>query len=119
MEIIEFDAIFIADFAGLNRTQLKYRGGRSFEPLAHAAYLAAHTDRIGLVITLTTQFSEPYTFAGELTSLDRLNDGRAGWNVVTSCNGETNYGYEKIPAPQDRYRRAGEFLGIKKALWQS
>lgn len=119
LETIGFDAIFIADFAGLNRPQLKYRGGRSFEPLTHAAFLAAHTDRIGLVITQSTQFSEPYTVARELTSLDRLSDGRAGWNVVTSFNGETNYGYEKIPPPEERYRRAREFLQVTKALWQS
>lgn len=119
LEDIGFDAVFIADFAGLNRTQIKYRGGRSFEPLTQAAFLAAHTDRIGLVITQSTQFSEPYTVARELTSLDRLSDGRAGWNVVTSFNGETNYGYDKIPAPEDRYRRAREFLKVTKALWQS
>ncbi|SNS94500.1 NtaA/DmoA family FMN-dependent monooxygenase [Rhodococcoides kyotonense] len=119
LEDIGFDAIFIADFAGLNRTQIKYRGARSFEPLTHAAYLAAHTDRIGLVITLSTQFSEPYTVARELTSLDRISDGRAGWNVVTSFNGETNYGYETIPSPEDRYRRAREFLNVTRALWHS
>lgn len=119
LERLGFDAIFIADFAGLNRTQIKYRGARSFEPLTQAAFLAAHTDRIGLVITQSTQFSEPYTVARELTSLDRLSDGRAGWNVVTSFNGETNYGYETIPPPEDRYRRAREFLAVTKALWRS
>ncbi|WP_072806449.1 NtaA/DmoA family FMN-dependent monooxygenase [Rhodococcoides yunnanense] len=119
LEHIGFDAIFIADFAGLNRTQIKYRGSRSFEPVTQAAFLAAHTERIGLVITLSTQFSEPYTVARELTSLDRLSDGRAGWNVVTSFNGETNYGYDRIPPPQDRYRRAREFLNVTRALWHS
>jgi len=119
LEHLGFDAVFIADFAGLNRTQIAYDGPRSFEPLTLATYLAAHTDRIGLVITLSTQFSEPYTVARELTSLDRLSGGRAGWNVVTSFNGEVNYGYTTLPAPHDRYRRAREFLGVTKALWKS
>lgn len=119
LEHVGFDAIFVADFAGLNRTQLKYSGPRSFEPLTLAAYLAAHTERIGLVITLSTQFNEPYTVARELTSLDRLSGGRAGWNVVTSFNGEANYGYTEIPTPAERYRRAREFLSLTKALWSS
>lgn len=119
LEHIGFDAIFVADFAGLNRTQIRYSGPRSFEPLTLAAYLAAHTDRIGLVITLSTQFNEPYTVARELTSLDRLSGGRAGWNVVTSFNGEANYGYTEIPSPAERYRRAREFLDVTKALWSS
>lgn len=119
LEGIGFDAIFIADFAGLNRTQIRYRGPRFFEPLTLATYLAAHTERIGLVITQSTQFSEPYTVARELTSLDRLSGGRAGWNVVTSFNGEANYGYAEIPAPADRYRRAREFLEVTKSLWRS
>ncbi|MGV9796926.1 NtaA/DmoA family FMN-dependent monooxygenase [Mycobacterium sp. NPDC003449] len=119
LDRIGFDAIFITDFLGLNRTQIRYSGPRSFEPVTLAGYLAAHTERIGLVLTLSTQFSEPDTVAHELTSLDRLSDGRAGWNVVTSFNGETNYGYTEIPSPADRYRRAGEFLTVTKALWLS
>ncbi|MGU3500550.1 NtaA/DmoA family FMN-dependent monooxygenase [Mycobacterium sp. C31M] len=119
LEQLGFDAVFVADFAGLNRAQIRYSGPRSFEPLTLAAYLAAHTTGIGLVITLSTQFSEPYTVARELTSLDRLSGGRAGWNVVTSFNGEVNYGYTEIPAPADRYARAREFLDVTKALWSS
>jgi alkanesulfonate monooxygenase SsuD/methylene tetrahydromethanopterin reductase-like flavin-dependent oxidoreductase (luciferase family) len=57
--------------------------------------------------------------ARELTSLDRLSGGRAGWNVVTSFSGESNYGYAEIPSPSDRYRRAREFLAVTKALWSS
>lgn len=119
LEAIGFDAIFIADFAGLNRTRLRHHGPRSAEPLTLATYLAAHTDRIGVVITVSTQFSEPYTVARQLTSLDQLSGGRAGWNVVTSFNGESNYGYTRIPAPAERYRRAEEFLTVTKGLWTS
>jgi FMN-dependent oxidoreductase (nitrilotriacetate monooxygenase family) len=119
LDRIGFDAIFITDFLGLNRTLIRHSGPRSFEPVTLAGFLAAHTERIGLVITVSTQFSEPYTVARELTSLDRLSDGRAGWNVVTSFNGETNYGYTEIPAPRERYRRAREFLDVTKALWTS
>ena len=87
------DAIFIADFLGLNRSQVANRSARHFEPLTAASHLAAMTSRIGLVITISTQFTEPYNTARQLNSLDWLSQGRIGWNVVTSFNGERNYGY--------------------------
>ena len=42
------------------------------------------TDRLGLVGTLSTSYSEPFTTARQFASLDHLSHGRAGWNVVTS-----------------------------------
>lgn len=91
-EDLGFDAIFIADFLGLNRSHIAYRSTRRFEPITAAAHLAANTSNIGLVITVSTQFTEPYNVARQFTSLDWLSDGRAGWNVVTSFNGERNFG---------------------------
>jgi alkanesulfonate monooxygenase SsuD/methylene tetrahydromethanopterin reductase-like flavin-dependent oxidoreductase (luciferase family) len=46
--------------------------------------LAAVTRRLGLVGTLSTSYSEPFTTARQFASLDHLSQGRAGWNVVTS-----------------------------------
>lgn len=79
----------------------------------------ALTSRIGLVITISTQFTEPYNTARQLNSLDWLSQGRIGWNVVTSFNGERNYGYDAIPVPAERYSRAAEYLSVTKALWNS
>ncbi len=94
LDELGFDAIFIADFLGLNRSQVANRSARHFEPLTAASHLAAMTSRIGLVITISTQFTEPYNTARQLNSLDWLSQGRIGWNVVTSFNGERNYGYD-------------------------
>ncbi|MBK0784870.1 LLM class flavin-dependent oxidoreductase, partial [Escherichia coli O25b:H4-ST131] len=55
-----------------------------FEPLTVLSTLAAVTDRLGLVGTLSTSYSEPFTTARQFASLDHLSHGRAGWNVVTS-----------------------------------
>lgn len=46
--------------------------------------LAAVTRNLGLVGTLSTSYSEPFTTARQFASLDHLSQGRAGWNVVTS-----------------------------------
>jgi len=45
--------------------------------------LAMATSNIGLVATASTSYSEPYTLARQLASLDHISGGRAGWNIVT------------------------------------
>ncbi|EPR3885751.1 LLM class flavin-dependent oxidoreductase, partial [Klebsiella pneumoniae] len=51
-----------------------------FEPLTVLSALAAITRRLGLVGTLSTSYSEPFTAARQFASLDHLSQGRAGWN---------------------------------------
>lgn len=46
--------------------------------------LAVATDRIGLAGTISTSYSDPFTVARQLASLDLISGGRAGWNVVTT-----------------------------------
>ena len=56
-----------------------------FEPLTVLSALASITSRLGLVGTLSTSYSEPFTVARQFASPDHLSsNGRAGWNVVTS-----------------------------------
>lgn len=55
-----------------------------FEPLTVLSALATITSRLGLVGTVSTSYSEPFTVARQFASLDHLSNGRAGWNVVTS-----------------------------------
>lgn len=119
-----FDAIFVADFLGINRKALTGNGTgpfalRLFEPLTRLAALATATSSIGLLGTFSTQFTEPYNLARQLASLDHLSGGRAGWNVVTSFTGEKNFGLTELPSPTERYERAQEFLDVVIALWQS
>ncbi len=118
------DAIFSADFLGVNRKALGAQSPFSpplkfFEPLVWLAAVATITRRIGLVGTLSTQFNEPYNVARRLTSLDNLSLGRAGWNVVTSFSGEENFGATPLPPPEVRYDQAEEFLAVATKLWNS
>ena len=48
-----------------------------FEPITILSALAAVTERIGLVGTLTVSYSEPYNVARQFSSLDHLSGGRA------------------------------------------
>lgn len=114
-----FDAVFYADFLGINRTKLAATPVLPHEPLTFMGALAASTTRIGLVATASTMFEHPYNLARQFASLDHLSGGRMGWNAVTSFNGEKNYGLETIPSPEERYDIAEEFIDVVDKLWGS
>ncbi|MFT4043041.1 MAG: NtaA/DmoA family FMN-dependent monooxygenase [Gordonia sp. (in: high G+C Gram-positive bacteria)] len=114
-----FNFVFLADVL---RFQPSW-GNRGIlggtEPITLLSALAGVTDRIGLVGSISTTFNHPYTVARQLASLDQLSDGRAGWNIVTSYDGERNYGLTELPNQAERYARAEEFLDVTTALWES
>lgn len=126
-EAAKFDLLFLADSAGargedwgaLARFSTHYVA--QFEPLTLLGALAAVTERIGLVATASTTYNEPYTLARKFASIDHISGGRAGWNLVTSGNeGEAlNFGRDRHPPHDERYRRATEFLGVVEGLWDS
>ncbi|MEM9174665.1 MAG: LLM class flavin-dependent oxidoreductase [Myxococcota bacterium] len=92
-----------------------------FEPLTLLASLAPMTTRIGLVATLSTTYSEPFTVARQFGTIDLLSKGRAGWNIVTSPLEGTaaNYGRTDHPNHDLRYRMADEFVDVTEGLWRS
>ncbi|WP_131770761.1 NtaA/DmoA family FMN-dependent monooxygenase [Candidatus Protofrankia californiensis] len=85
------------------------------------AALAGVTEHLGLVGTINATFNEPYELARQLSSLDHLSGGRAGWNVVTSFDAFTGQNFRRggFLHRDDRYVRAGEFLTIARKLWDS
>lgn len=111
--------IFSADFLGINRASIERAPLSPYEPVTILAALAAATRRIGLIGTISTQFTEPYNTARHLASLTQLTRGRVGWNIVTSFNGEQNFGAEPLPDPHIRYERAEEFISVVRQLWDS
>jgi len=92
-----------------------------FEPLTLLAALAPVTRNIGLVATLSTTYSEPFTVARQFGTIDLLSDGRAGWNIVTSPleGSAANYGRTDHPEHDLRYRMANEFVDVTEGLWRS
>ncbi|GEO94386.1 LLM class flavin-dependent oxidoreductase [Kocuria turfanensis] len=114
-----FDAVFFADG---HSTGDVASGPRWFlEPLTALSAMARATERIGLVCTISTTFFTPFHAARMLASLDHISGGRAGWNVVTSMfDAEArNHGLEAMPARQQRYARAEEFVQVTQQLWDS
>jgi FMN-dependent oxidoreductase (nitrilotriacetate monooxygenase family) len=126
-EAAKFDLVFLADGAGtrgddvefLSRTAHSYQA--QFEPVTLLSALAAVTERIGLVGTVSTSFNEPYNVARKFASLDHISGGRAGWNLVTSSNAHEarNFSLESHYNHADRYARAEEFADVVSGLWDS
>lgn len=124
-EAAKFDAIFLADSVGVRNTDLASlsRTARSdhFEPLTLLSALAAVTERIGLIATVSTTYNEPYHVARKFASLDHISGGRSGWNLVTSSGqGEAqNFNLDEHVEHARRYARAAEFHDVVLGLWDS
>ncbi len=93
----------------------------AYEPLTLLSALAALTDRIGLVATVTTDFNEPFHVARRLASLDHISGGRAGWSVDVGAvpwqAGGFFRGEDDVKGSPNG--RAEEFLLTVKHLWDS
>ncbi|QJD87686.1 LLM class flavin-dependent oxidoreductase [Cohnella herbarum] len=116
----KFDLVFIADGLYINEKSIPHFLNR-FEPLTILSALAAVTTKIGLVGTLSSSYSEPFTVSRQFGSLDHISGGRAGWNVVTSPleGSALNYGKPEHPSHDERYKIAEEFLDVARGLWDS
>ena len=112
-----FDALFLADAPQLHDPSA--RPTSALEPTTLLAAVAAETERIGLVATLSTSYNDPVELAARLLTLDHLSGGRAGWNIVTTATKETaaNFGEAAGADRDERYRRATEFTGFVERLW--
>jgi FMN-dependent oxidoreductase (nitrilotriacetate monooxygenase family) len=115
-----FDSVFLADQLSL-RGDVKRAPRVWLEPITALGALAMCTQRIGLIATASTTYSEPYNLARQFASIDHISGGRAGWNIVTSWSAPAarNYGDDSQVSHADRYARAEEYLQVAKALWDS
>lgn len=115
-----FSFVFVADGLYINEKSIPHFLDRH-EPLTFLAALAPITTQIGLVGTISTSYSEPFTVARQLSTIDKLSNGRAGWNVVTSPLAESADNYSKGDHPEHdiRYDIAEEHIQVVQGLWDS
>ena len=119
-EKAQFDSIFLAD--QLNLPDDAGQAGRTWlEPITALGALAVSTERIGLIATASTTYTEPFNLARQYASLDHMSGGRAAWNIVTtwSTPAARNYGADGQVSHAGRYERAEEYMAVVKALWDS
>jgi FMN-dependent oxidoreductase (nitrilotriacetate monooxygenase family) len=123
-----FDTVFFAD---LNYIADTYTGSLGptlrnatqvpeHDPIPLLSFMAAATKTIGVASTFSVSHSHPFYASRLWATLDHLTKGRAGWNVVTSMNGNqaANYGEKRQPSDA-RYEKAHEFMEVCKRLWDS
>ncbi len=125
----KFHGVFIADVAAFGfgsqaaSTEMVSRTSRGshWEPMTLLSALAACTEHIGLLGTVSTTYTEPYNVARMFASLDHISGGRSSWNVVTSVNPDAaaNFGLEETMSHAERYERSQEFFDVVAGLWDS
>ena len=110
---------FVADGLYINAQSIPHFLNR-FEPISILSALAASTAKIGLVGTVSTSYSDPFTVARQFATIDQISGGRAGWNAVTTPleGSGRNYSREH-PEHELRYEIADEYLDVIKGLWDS
>jgi N-acetyl-S-(2-succino)cysteine monooxygenase len=116
----KFDLFFVGDAVSM-QLDLHPSFITRFEPTTLLAGLARVTNKIGLGATVSTSFSEPYNVARMFSSIDRMSNGRAAWNVVTSTMDASalNFGEDRLKDHDLRYEIASEFVDVVRQLWDS
>jgi FMN-dependent oxidoreductase (nitrilotriacetate monooxygenase family) len=116
--IVFGDQLQARDMAGTTPSHL---AAPTLDPMTLLSVIAAVTERVGLVGTVSTTFSEPYALAEMLATLDHLSGGRTGWNIVTTAHPAAawNFSSERLMEKSLRYDRAEEFVDVACAFWDS
>lgn len=119
-ERAKLDMIFLADGLTTSADSSPSVVAR-FEPITLLAALSTVTRRIGLAVTASTTYYDPFNLARLLASVDQLSQGRAAWNVVTTSTREAALNFSQTDHLEHsvRYERAAEFVEVVKGLWDS
>ncbi len=91
------------------------------EALTLAGWVAALTEKIGVVATVNTTYAHPFNVARATATLDHLSGGRIALNVVTGRDPEAaaNFGRDAHWGTDQRFDSATEFTEIVHQLWDS
>ena len=124
----KFDALFLADVTGVYDV---YRGNREAavsqaaqipvnDPVALIPAMAYATKDLGFAWTSSILQGHPFAFARTVSTLDHLTKGRLAWNIVTSYleSSARSFGKAALPAHDERYDMADEYLEICYRLWE-
>src|ERR1043166_5273602 len=79
------------------------------------------TTRLGLGVTYSTTYYEPFHVARVFATMDLMLKGRVAWNVVTSLNSAEagNFGFREHMDHDARYDRADEFMEVVLGHWNT
>ncbi|UYM07742.1 LLM class flavin-dependent oxidoreductase [Solicola gregarius] len=103
---------------GFDRVLIGYGSGWA-EGAQVAAFAAAHTERLGLLVAHRPGVMHPALAARTFTTLDQFSSGRVALNIVTgSTDVEQRREGDYVPH-DERYARTDEYLQILRDAWDS
>jgi alkanesulfonate monooxygenase SsuD/methylene tetrahydromethanopterin reductase-like flavin-dependent oxidoreductase (luciferase family) len=85
-ESAKFDTLFLVDVSHVGPGNIPHYLSM-FEGVSLMSALAMYTTKIGLSVTISTSYADPYNAARQILSLDKLSKGRASLNAITSNPG--------------------------------
>lgn len=93
----------------------------SIDALSVASRIAPHVPGIGLAVTKSVHFSEPFTVSRELSTLDFVSGGRAGWVVSALKDADTArvFGQSTAPTASETDAVMREYIEVSRKLWDS
>lgn len=103
---------------GFDRVLIGYGSGWA-EGSQVAAYAAAHTERLGLLVAHRPGVVHPTLASRTFSTLDQFSGGRVALNIVTgSTDSEQRREGDYVPH-DERYARTDEYLSILRAAWDT
>ncbi|WP_028311454.1 LLM class flavin-dependent oxidoreductase [Derxia gummosa] len=84
-----------------------------------AAFVAANTDKLGLILAQRPGFIAPTYQARQLATLDHFSDGRLAINVISGGDDTEQRRDGDWLSHDERYERTDEFLDVVKRTWNA
>jgi alkanesulfonate monooxygenase SsuD/methylene tetrahydromethanopterin reductase-like flavin-dependent oxidoreductase (luciferase family) len=117
-ESAKFDTLFLVDVSHVGPGNIPHYLSM-FEGVSLMSALAMYTTKIGLSVTISTSYADPYNAARQILSLDKLSKGRASLNAITSNpGGMVNFSRGHL-GKSDQYPMNKEFMEILLGLWDT
>jgi FMN-dependent oxidoreductase (nitrilotriacetate monooxygenase family) len=108
-EDAKFETLFLFDVSHVGPGQIPHQLSM-FEGGTVMSAIAMKTERIGLSLTASTSYMDPYNLARQVLSLDKISKGRASLNAITSNpGGMVNFSRGHL-GKADQYPMHKEFL---------
>ena len=101
---------------GWDRILFAYGSG-SPEPGTAAAYIAANTSRLQILLAHRPNVSYPTFAAKEFATLDQISGGRLTVHFITGGNDHEQQREGDFLTKDQRYSRTREYIGIVKRVW--
>src|SRR5690625_951033 len=116
-----FDAVFFADNQSFPAKYSSDMPAFWFDPVVNLTAISQVTKHVGLVSTISSTFSNPFTASRQLLSLDHITKGRGGRNLVTSMTDieALIHSMEELHPRAKRYEKADEFAALMNKLFLS